>query len=102
VVWTDRALDNLRAIGDFIARDNPAAAEKWVGTLMTAAESAAETPLAGRVVPEFKREDVRELLRRTYRIVYRVREQSLEVLTVFEGHRRFPQGVLPDTSSPDE
>jgi plasmid stabilization system protein ParE len=102
VVWTDRALDDLRAIGDFIARDNPAAAEKWVGSLLAAAASAAETPLAGRIVPEFKREDVRELLRRTYRIVYRVREQSLEILTVFEGHRRFPQGVLPDMAPPEE
>jgi plasmid stabilization system protein ParE len=94
VVWTERALKDLREIGDFIARDNPGAAERWVSSLMALAESAAATPFAGRVVPELRRAEVREVFRRTYRLVYRVRERTIEILTVFEGHRRFPQGVV--------
>ncbi len=96
IVWTTRALEDLRAIGDFIAADNPEAAERWVGTLVTAAESAALLPFAGRVVPELRRNDVRELIRGSYRIVYRVREPTLEILTVFEGHRRLPPDALAD------
>lgn len=93
VVWTDRALSDLEAIGDFIAADNPAAAERWFGVLMATAERAAGTPMAGRRVPELGRDDVREVLKRTYRIVYRVRDDHMEVLTVFEGHRLFPRDV---------
>ena len=63
---------DLRDIGDFIARDNPTAAEAWVGELVEAVESIAGMPRSGRVVPELGREDIREVLRRTYRIVYRV------------------------------
>jgi plasmid stabilization system protein ParE len=86
----------LRSIGDYIAKDSPAAAERWVGTLITAAEAAAATPLAGRVVPELRRDDVREVLRKSYRIVYRIRGLTLEVLSVFEGHRLFPRTIVPE------
>ncbi|MFW5740274.1 MAG: type II toxin-antitoxin system RelE/ParE family toxin [Myxococcota bacterium] len=48
---------------------------------------AAEVPLAGRRVPEIGRDDVRETFLRSFRIVYRVDEDSITVLTVFEGHR---------------
>lgn len=50
-------------------------------------------PLAGRIVPEKRRPDIREVFLRTYLIVYRVREDSILVLTVFEGHRLFPSGA---------
>ena len=93
VVWTERALSDLEAIGDFIAVDNPVAAERWVGVLMAAAQRAAVAPRAGRRVPELGRDDVREVLKRTYRIVYRVKRGSVQVLPVFEGHRLFPKNV---------
>ncbi len=96
VVWTERALTDLEAIGDFIAMDNPVAAEKWVGVLMATAEQAARAPMSGRRVPELGRNDVREVFKRTYRIVYRVQKERVEILTVFEGHRLFPPLGLMD------
>ncbi len=68
-----------------------------VERLMADVERAAEMPLAGRVVSEYaERHDIREVLRRTYRIVYRVRERAIEVLTIFEGHQLFPERIVPD------
>lgn len=94
--WSDRAKDDLAAIGEYIAAD-PAAAMRWVDRLIADVERAAELPLAGRIVPEYAdRGDIREVLRRTYRIVYRVRDEAIEVLTIFEGHRLFPQGAVPE------
>jgi toxin ParE1/3/4 len=93
IVWTDRALADLEALGAYIAADSPRAAERWVGVLIETVERAASAPLAGRRIPEIGREDVREVLKRTYRIVYRVRESRLEVLTVFEGHRSLPTDI---------
>jgi len=92
--WSDRAQEDLRRIGDYIAADDRVAAEEWVERLIADVERAAEFPLAGRVVPEAGRQDVRELFRRTYRIVYLVDEDAIDVLTIFEGHRRFPEGVI--------
>ncbi len=97
ILWSNRARDDLAAIGDYIAADSPRAAMQWVDKLIAAVERAAEMPLAGRIVPEYAdRHDIREVIRRTYRIVYRVRKEAIEVLTIFEGHRLFPEGVVPD------
>lgn len=93
IEWTERAVADLRAIDEYIAADNPAAAERWVGMLIAKAEAAARLPMAGRTVPEKGRLDIREVFLRTYRIVYRMREGSILVLTVFEGHRLFPPGA---------
>jgi addiction module RelE/StbE family toxin len=96
IEWTERALDDLREIDDYIAQDSPVAAEKWVARLIAKAEAAAQMPLAGRVVPERGRTDVREVFVRSYRVVYRVREAGILVLTVIEGHRMFPPGADGD------
>lgn len=87
MVWTDQAAGDLDAIADFIASDDPVAAVAWVDELVATAERLPDTPRMGRKVPEFGREDVRELIHGQYRIVYRVSKESIEVLTVFEGHR---------------
>ncbi len=44
-------------------------------------------PRAGRIVPELGREDIREVLEGTYRIVYQIKGSTIDVLVVFEGHR---------------
>jgi len=93
IFWSDRAIADLEAIGDYVARDNPAAAERWVNRLIQTVEKAAVAPLVGRQVPELGRHDIRETYLRKYRIVYRVTADQVEILTVFEGHRLFSGDV---------
>lgn len=93
VVWTDRALQNLEEIDAYISKDNRSAARCWIQKLLDAAEQVAVAPLAGRVVPEKNRQDIREVFVRIYRIAYLVREKRIDILTVFEGHREFPGDV---------
>ncbi len=101
--WSRRAKADLEAIGDYVAADNPSAARHWIERLIADVERAAEMPLAGRVVPEFAgRQDIREVLRGTYRVVYRVRTDAIEVLTLFEGHRLFPRDVVPAAEVNDD
>lgn len=44
-------------------------------------------PQAGRMVPELNRSEIRELIRGSYRIVYRIRGEAIEILTVFRASR---------------
>ncbi|MCP4677964.1 MAG: type II toxin-antitoxin system RelE/ParE family toxin [Deltaproteobacteria bacterium] len=88
--WSDKAKADLSDIGDFIARDNTSSAQKWVEKLILAVEQATDMPYSGRMVPELQRTDIREMLRDNYRIVYLVNAEGLSVLSVFEGHRKFP------------
>jgi len=95
LVWTVRALSDLEAIGDFIARDDESAARQWLMKLVRLAEKIAASPAIGRRVPEFGREELRETFLGRYRLVYRVAAHRVEVLTIFEGHRRLGDDVAP-------
>lgn len=99
--WTDRARRDLLAIGRFIARDNPRAARDWIERLRERARRAAETPMAGRVVPERATQEIHEVIFRNYRIVYRIHENAIHVLTVFEGHRLFPHNAVSGSTDTD-
>jgi toxin ParE1/3/4 len=102
IQWTVRAREDLVRIGRFFAQDDPRAAERWVLALIATAERAGEMPNAGHRVPELGRDDVRELLLRSYRVVYLVVDDRITVLTVFEGHRRFPTEAVDDLDPPGE
>ena len=80
-------MDDLIAIGRYIAQDNRVAARRWVARLKERANEAAKMPHSGRQVAELVRNDVREVVEGNYRIVYRTDAKVFEVLTVFEGHR---------------
>lgn len=87
VIWTDEALEYLEEIEAFIERDNPQKAESFVNHLIEQGELIAHNPHMGRMVPEISNPEIRELIIRKYRIVYRVHYQKIEILTVFEGHK---------------
>ena len=89
VRWTPRAVDDLQVIARHVSADDPRAARALAAKLKRRAESADRFPFRGRIMPEVGRKDVRELIVGNYRIVYRVRKEVVDILTIFEGHRLF-------------
>jgi toxin ParE1/3/4 len=85
--WTHEALLRLFEIEDFISQDSPDQARKFVDQIIEHAECLSDKPLFGRTVPEISNPDIRELIFRKYRIVYRITGNTLDILTVFDGHR---------------
>ena len=85
--WTHEALLRLFEIEDFISQDSPDRARKFVDQIIEHTESLSDNPFSGRTVPEISNPDIRELIVRKYRIVYRINGNNLDILTVFEGHR---------------
>ena len=92
VVITKPAIGDLAEIVRFIASDNPAAAARVGNGLIDRAESLRELPLRGRVVPERKQRDCREIIWKPYRIIYRVSEEKslVEVVRFWHGARGNP------------
>ena len=74
----------------FIAQDDPVAADRHLRRLIARADVLTEFPSFGRQLPELRGTDLRELVEGNDRLVYRVRGQTIEVLTVFEGHHLLP------------
>ncbi|HEY4395013.1 MAG TPA: type II toxin-antitoxin system RelE/ParE family toxin [Polyangia bacterium] len=90
VRWTSQATDDLQAIRDFIGRDSAQYATLVIERILAAVDILERFPLAGRRVPEHSREDVRELVRPPYRIVYRVVRDSAHIVTVFRSSQLIP------------
>lgn len=90
VQWTEEAYQRLAEIEDFIARDNPAIALRTVEQIIARAETLEQFSARGRIVPEIGNPDIREVFEGNYRIVYRLKGQLIQVLTVFESHLRPP------------
>jgi len=95
VRWTDPAQTDLFGILDYIARDNPAAAERVEQRLVNAVSSLAEQPHRGR---PGRVEGTRELVipRLPYIVIYRIVERPLRttseiaIMRVLHGARRWP------------
>jgi len=88
VTWSQEAGENLLDIEDFIARDSLERAVRFVDALIDHVEAIlTDNPRSGRTVPEIGNPDIRELIYRGYRIVYRLNGDRIDILTVFEGHR---------------
>ncbi len=94
VLWSNVALARLLEIRDGLHEKDPRAARKILRLLLSRAEQLADFPNPGRTVPELPGSEYRELVERHYRIVYRVREKAVEVATVFEAYREFPEGEV--------
>jgi len=87
VIWTREALEKLSEIEKFIETGSPERAETFISYLIERGESISHNPKIGRIVPEILNPEIREIIVKKYRIVYRVKKEKIEILTVFEGHR---------------
>jgi toxin ParE1/3/4 len=83
IIWTDSAIQDLKDIGDFIAKDSVRYAEITVDKLFYSVNILEHHPFAGKITPEFEDETIRELIRGNYRIVYQIiNDFRIDILTV--------------------
>lgn len=93
VFLSAQALGDLERIVAYIALENAAAGERMGNQLLDAALSLRTFPERGRVVPEFRHTELREIVFRSYRIIYRVsrRDNSVEIVRFWHAARGFPR-----------
>lgn len=94
VIWSQESLKQLSEIELFIAKDSPDRAAKFINKLINRAEKIKDYPYKGRVVPEFSVVEMREVFEKSYRIVYKISKDQIEILTVYEGHQMLKPGDL--------
>jgi toxin ParE1/3/4 len=87
VRWTPQAANDLDATAEFIARDSPHFAGLFAAKVLQTVEQLADFPESGRMVPEVGERSIREVLFGSYRIIYRLRRDAVEVLTIHHGAR---------------
>ena len=93
--WTQPALEDLRAIRDFIARDSQYYAKKVTEEALAKTDMLSEWPYMGRMVPEENDPTIRELIHYSYRIIYQIKPERINILCVIHGKREYrtPDGI---------
>ena len=82
IAWSHKAEKQLNQIFEYIAADSTFYAYRTVQQIILRVEDLARQPWQGRVVPEYEREEIREVFYSPYRIIYLLSDDQVEVLSV--------------------
>ena len=87
VIWTNGSLSDLVDIAEYIEKDSPKFAQITIKKLYNRVEILNSNPRLGPVVPESDNENIRELIEGNYRIIYKIIEDQIYVMTVHHSAR---------------
>src|SRR4051812_30998139 len=96
IVWTDPALERLQGVCESLAENSPAKAAEVREHILAVIRHLEHSPLMGRVVPEYQREDIRELIVKPYRVLYRVHGEDCLIQGVFHSKQNLTAHFFPD------
>jgi len=91
LIWSPKAAADLVEICKYIAKDSEYYANLFAQRIITLIETIPGYPMAGRMVPEYQREDLRERIFQRYRIVYRIKHEVIEIVAIVHGARLLPE-----------
>lgn len=87
IYWTPKAKNDIHQIAEYIAKDSEYNAKIFTKKLIDSTRRLKDFPLSGRIVPEYNNLDMREIIFKGYRLIYRVKKDAVEILTVFHGSK---------------
>ena len=90
VIFTDHFLERVEECTDYIALDHISTAVKWARGIFEHCQKLSEQPESGRIVPEFKRPEIRELIHGNYRLVYELKTNQIDMLTIWHTRQMLP------------
>ena len=90
IEWSPLAIERVLELAEYIALDKPEVAIEWATDIFDSAEKLKDHPKLGRVIPEIRDENYRELLEGNYRVIYWLGNSKISVLTVCHGKAIFP------------
>ena len=93
VRWTRNAINHLVNIFEYISLNSPAYARGMVDKITRRSEQIANQPFSGRKVPEYDAEDIREIIEKPYRIIYKIQPDQIDVLAVIHSAQLPPDTV---------
>lgn len=87
IIWSPRAAENLEDIYHYIAKDSRYYASLVVKRILDLVKTIPDQPLSGRIVPEYGDDSIREKFYSHYRIIYRIKDDVIEIAAIYHGAR---------------
>lgn len=97
IIWTEPALEELNAIAEYIALDNPSAAKRLVADIFDKTNRLVDFPRSGRIPPELPNSVYREILVPPCRIFYREERPRVLVIYVMREERQLRAYMLKNS-----
>jgi len=97
VYWADIAHRDIKGIFDIISLSSVDIALDILNLIKIISEGLNRVPLRGRIVPELKFhsiENYREIIIEPWRIVYRIENDKVYIISIFDGRRNFEDILL--------
>lgn len=94
IIWTGPAAIDLREIAEYIALDNPMAAEMVVRRIVNHVRQLERHPRSGSYVPEVMSSPTRQLVEPPCRIFYRIEGETVYILHLLRFERLLRVGNL--------
>ena len=94
IVWTAPALQQLDAIAEYIALDNPAAASRLVQQVFAKVERLQQFPDSGRIPLELPHSIYREVILPPCRIFYRQTGEQVLILHIMRDEQQLRAFML--------
>jgi len=89
IKWTPQAIEDINSIAEYISKDSVKYAKIQTERFFEAASVLLTKPNVGRVVPEIKKSNIRELILGNYRIIYRIiSSKRIDILTIHHSARK--------------
>lgn len=94
IVWTEPALSDLDAIADYIALENPTAAQKLVRRVFGHVEQLADHPKSGTKPAELTGRSYRQIIEPPCRVFYRHEDACVFILHVMRSEQQLHASKL--------
>ena len=97
IIWTHVAEEDIKNIIEYISMDSPQNALKVLKKIKKKASDLYTLPERGRIVPELQDQGIlqyRELVIPPWRLIYRIAERKIFVLSVIDSRRNVEDILL--------
>lgn len=93
LIWSPSARLDLIDLSSYIAESRPEVARRFVQSVFKTIKHLSDFPESGRMVPEFNDPNLREVMRKPCRIVYRIKadQNIIEIARIWHAARGIPE-----------
>ncbi|MCK4528442.1 type II toxin-antitoxin system RelE/ParE family toxin [candidate division WOR-3 bacterium] len=101
IKWTKTAWSDIKEVADYIAKDSKYYAASFVEEVLQASRSLTYFAERGHIVPEFNESNIRELLVKRYRLIYKVSDKTVFIIAFIHSARQL-QTLLENENRPKD
>lgn len=82
VIWTEKCLQRIEEICEYIELDSISGSNKFANKIFSKEELIRNNSRIGKIVLDYGIEEYRQIIVGNYRLVYRIDEISIQMITV--------------------